>query len=93
VISKASLDALFAPHVRSQKGFGVGYGWFSSRTSFGTNKFWTRGHEDFGHGGVLATYPAQRTVIIVTSDAGEKNGVPVSHRLAEELERRVFSPP
>ena len=91
VISRASLDALLAPHTRSRKGFGVGYGWFSSRTPFGTPKIWTRGHEDFGHGAVLATYPEEQTVIVVTSDAGDKDSLPVSHRLSEELERRVFS--
>ena len=91
VISRANLDMLLAPHTRSQKGFGVGYGWFSSRTPFGTPKIWTRGHEDFGHGAVLTTYPKEQTVIVVTSDAGDKDGLPVSHRLSEEIEKLVFS--
>jgi CubicO group peptidase (beta-lactamase class C family) len=91
VISRASRDAMFTAHTRSRKGFGVGYGWFSSRTSFGTPKVWTRGHEDFGHGAVLATYPEEQTVIVITSDAGDKDGLPVSHRLSEELEKLVFS--
>jgi CubicO group peptidase (beta-lactamase class C family) len=93
IISRSRLDALLAPHTRSRKGFGVGYGWFSSRTSFGTPKIWTRGHEDFGHGAVLATYPKERTVIVVTSDAGDKDALPVSHRLSEQLEALIFATP
>jgi len=91
LISRASLDVMLTPHTRSQKGFGVGYGWFSSRTPLGTPKVWTRGHEDFGHGAVLATYPKEQTVIVVTSDAGDVDGLPVSHRLAEALEKLIFS--
>lgn len=93
IISRAGLDLLLTSHTRSSKGFGVGYGWFSSRTPFGTPKIWTRGHEDFGHGAVLATYPKDEVVIVVTSDAGDKDGLPVSHRLSEELEKIVFAKP
>ena len=91
VISKAGAKALFDSHTRTKKGIGVGYGWFTSRTGAGTPKRWTRGYEQFGHGAVLAVYPEEHVVIIVASNAGERNGVPVSHRLSEALEKRILA--
>jgi len=71
---------------------GVGYGWFASKTSRGTQSVWTRGYEDFGHGAVLAAYPEEKVVVVVTSNSGERApDQPVSHRLAEDLARLVFS--
>lgn len=91
VLSKTSVMTLFEAHTRTKKGIGVGYGWFTSRTAAGTPKRWTRGHEDFGHGAVLAVYPEEDVVIIVASNAGERNGVPLSHRLSEALEERILA--
>jgi CubicO group peptidase (beta-lactamase class C family) len=93
VISRKSVEMMRSAHVRSEKGVGVGYGWFVSRTPGGTPSVWTRGYEDFGHGAVLATYPDEHMVIALTSDAGLRDGVPVSHRLSMQLERRIFARP
>jgi CubicO group peptidase (beta-lactamase class C family) len=84
VLTGASRRALQSSHV--QRGAtGVGYGWFVSTTPRGTTSIWTRGYEDFGHGAVLATYPDDEVVIVVVSNAGDRNGVPVSHHIAEAL--------
>lgn len=68
----------------------IGYGWFISRTSRGTTSVWTRGFESFGHGAVLATYPDEGVVIVITSNSGERDRLPLSHRLAQELELLVL---
>ena len=92
VLSPSSRDRLLTPH--TQRGtVGVGYGWFVSSTPRGTKSVWTRGYEGFGHGAVLATYPDEGVVIVVTTNSGEQApGVPVSHKLAEDLAQLVFTP-
>ncbi len=90
VLSEASRLRLMTPHV--QRGdVGVGYGWFISQTARKTTSVWTRGYEGFGHGAVLATFPQEKVVIAITSNSGEHApDVPVTHKLARDLEEFVF---
>jgi CubicO group peptidase (beta-lactamase class C family) len=92
VLSAAARHRMLSPHVM-RGALGVGYGWFVSPTPQGTTSLWTRGYEDFGHGAVLATYPEEGVVIVVTSNSGEREGGrPVSHELAEELAEIILAP-
>ncbi len=92
VLSEASRKRLVTPHV-ARGTVGVGYGWFVSPTPRGTTSIWTRGYESFGHGAVLATYPEEHVVIVVTTNSGERSsGIPVSHKLAEDLAQLILTP-
>jgi len=91
VLSDASRRRMLTPHVARGE-TGVGYGWFISKTSRGTKSVWTRGYEGFGHGAVLATYPEDGLVIVVTSNSGERDRLPVSHKLAQDLEVLLLAP-
>ena len=85
VLSAAGRNRLLTPHV-TRGTIGVGYGWFASPGPGGTPSIWTRGYESFGHGAVLATYPEEQLVIVVTSNSGERTpDRPESHQLAQEL--------
>ncbi len=92
VLSEASWRRMSSPQVKREN-VDVGYGWFLSRTAHGSLCLWTRGYEDFGHGAVLATYPDDRLVIVVTSGSGDREGTPVSHDLAKKLESLILAPP
>ncbi|HEY7684246.1 MAG TPA: serine hydrolase domain-containing protein [Gemmatimonadales bacterium] len=91
VLSEKDVRKLLTPNV-TRGSTGVAYGWFVSQTARDTRSVWTRGYEGFGHGGVLATYPEEQVTIIIVTNSGETVGnVPVSHKLAEDLEALVFS--
>jgi CubicO group peptidase (beta-lactamase class C family) len=89
VLSAASVSRLQGEHVARGE-TQVGYGWFTSRTAGGARTVWTRGYEGFGHGAYLGTYPESGTVIVILTNSGERDGTPVSHRLAKQLEALVF---
>jgi CubicO group peptidase (beta-lactamase class C family) len=94
VLSAASRRELFAAHVPVSGGH-AGYGWFTSRTPWGTNALWTRGTEGFGHNTIVVAYPAERVVIVAASNAGD--GTPArptpSRRVAAILATRLFGTP
>jgi CubicO group peptidase (beta-lactamase class C family) len=97
VLTVESRERLLRPWVRRGE-TGVGYGWFTSRAAGQPTSVWTRGYEGFGHGAVLAAYPAEGVVIVVTTNSGERApNVPVSHQLADDLAAALFgsggSPP
>lgn len=85
VLVQTSFDELTQERRRLPSGIGVGYGWFWSATATGARSLWTRGNEDFGHNAIVAVYPQNRLVIIVTSNrfAGDE---PWSRRIKSALE-------
>jgi CubicO group peptidase (beta-lactamase class C family) len=84
VLRPESVQQLRSPHIERET-TSIAYGWFVSRTPSGSTSVWTRGYEGFGHGAVLATYPQEGVVIVVTSNSGDRNRLPVSHKMAQDL--------
>lgn len=66
------------------------YGWFLSPTSRGTRSVWTRGTESFGHNAILVSYPEEKIVIAIASNAGDRDRISASRGLAEELAKVIF---
>ena len=93
ILSPASRQRLLAPHAALEGGEQAAYGWFHSRTRQGTAALWTRGTEDFGHNAILMVYPAEKVMIAAASNAGEREGVAITRRLAEDLAALIFSKP
>jgi CubicO group peptidase (beta-lactamase class C family) len=93
VLTEASRRTLLAPHVALVSEGHAAYGWFLTPTPRGTTAVWTRGTEDFGHNAILMTYPEERIVIVAASNAGEREGIAVTRRLADDLAKRIFDGP
>lgn len=90
VLAPESRRELLSPQVPVSAEVKAAYGWFGSTTPRGTRSIWTRGSESFGHNAVLFTYPEEKTVVIVASNAGERGGMAAARSLAEEIEKIVF---
>jgi CubicO group peptidase (beta-lactamase class C family) len=89
VLRSESVQQLRNPHIERET-TSIAYGWFVTRTQSGTTSVWTRGYEGFGHGAVLATYPQERVVIVVTSNSGDRDRMPVTHKMAQDLASLVL---
>lgn len=89
VLGEEARRRLFGPHVKLSD-TEVGYGWFWSRTPWGTRTLWTRGTEQFGHNALLVDYLDEGTVLVVASNAGEIDGVGWNRRIKDELEGILF---
>lgn len=90
VLSQESRRKLLSPQVSVSPEVQSAYGWFGSTTSRGTRSIWTRGSEGFGHNAVLFTFPEEKTVVIVASNAGDRSGMAAARSLAEDLEKLIF---
>ena len=93
VLSAFSRGQLFSPHVALGRLGHYGYGWFISPTARGTTSVWTRGNDDFGHNAILTRYPEEKITVVVASNAGDSEGVPVSRKVAEEVSKIIFRMP
>jgi CubicO group peptidase (beta-lactamase class C family) len=94
VLSRESREKLFFPHEVVSPEVTSTYGWFLSPTPRGTRSVWTRGTESFGHNAILVSYPEERpelrTVIVAASNAGDRDRVSATRRLAEEIAKIIF---
>lgn len=90
VLSKESRGKLFFPHHVVSPEVTSTYGWFVSTTPRGTRSVWTRGTEGFGHNAVLVSYPEEKIVVVIASNAGDRDRVSASRGLAEELAKIIF---
>lgn len=90
VLSRESRRKLLSPQVSVSPEVQSAYGWFGATTSRGTRSIWTRGSESFGHNAVLFTYPEEKTVVIVASNAGDRGGMAAARSLSEDLEKLIF---
>ena len=89
LISRESVDRLFAPHVSIQEGW-AGLGWFLSDTPAGVRRVFTRGNDDWGPNGVVYGYPDLQAVVIVLSHAGQKDDNASFSRAAHAAIERVL---
>lgn len=88
VLSEESRKKLWAPHVALGEKEHACYGWFLSSGPHAS--VWTRGTESFGHNAIVMTYPAENLVLIAASNAGERDGVSRTRKLAADLANVLF---
>lgn len=91
VLSRESREKLFFPHEVISPEVTSAYGWFLSSTPRGSRSVWTRGNEGFGHNAILVSYPEERIVLVAASNAGERDRISATRRLAEDLAEVLFS--
>jgi CubicO group peptidase (beta-lactamase class C family) len=84
ILTGASLEKLLTPHNPTSRGMHA-YGWFISETKSGAKVFWTAGYEDFGHNGIIKSYP-DGTVIIVLTNSGDIDEKPARDVVINGLE-------
>ena len=89
VLSEDRRNKLWAPHVALGEKQHAGYGWFL--TSGPHASVWTRGTESFGHNAIVMTYPAENLVLVAASNAGERDGVSRTRKLAADLVNVLFA--
>lgn len=90
VLSNESREKLFFPHEVVSPEVTSTYGWFLSPTAWGTRSVWTRGTESFGHNAILVSYPEEGIVIVAASNAGDRDRISATRKLAEELAKVIF---
>ena len=88
VLSEESRRKLLAPHVALGETEHAAYGWFL--TSGPHDSVWTRGTEGFGHNAIVMTYPDENLVLVAASNAGEREGVSRTRKLAADLAGLLF---
>lgn len=88
VISEESRKKLLAPHVSLGKTGHAAYGWFL--TPAPRSSVWTRGTESFGHNAIVMAYPDENLVLIAASNAGERDRVSRTRKLAADLAELLF---
>jgi CubicO group peptidase (beta-lactamase class C family) len=72
ILNKTSRQKILTPYYEMSRGK-YGYGWFMSRLSDGRESIWAPGAEDFGHSGIIKSYP-DGFVLVILSNAGQLNG-------------------
>ncbi len=72
ILSSASVQALFSPVAPIREGHAA-LGWFQGVTPGGTRHIFTRGNEDMGANASIYFYPADRTLIVVLTHAGDES--------------------
>ncbi|HRD27393.1 MAG TPA: serine hydrolase domain-containing protein [Caulobacter sp.] len=91
IIRPASVEAMLAPRTGTRGPSAFTYGWFvrGGRRPM----IWTRGVEDWGHNAVAYWWPDARTLLTLTSNAGQHEGLAWSRWLGESLEPVLFDRP
>jgi hypothetical protein len=51
---------------------------------------WTRGTESFGHNAIVMAYPEEGIVLVAASNAGERERVSRTRKLAADLAELLF---
>lgn len=89
VLSKASTEAMFAPHVEEGEGVGsfYGYGWALFRTARGTRLITHNGGNGVQFADVL-WYPEESVRVVLMSNASQRG----MQDIAWDLARMVFDP-
>lgn len=72
VLSAASVEQLFAPHLTMQEG-SSGLGWYLGKTQKGTAYVFTRGNDDSGANALIYAFPERQVVVVVLTHAGDKD--------------------
>jgi CubicO group peptidase (beta-lactamase class C family) len=91
VLSEESRKKLLAPHVALGGTEHAAYGWFL--TSAPRSAVWTRGTESFGHNAIVMAYPDENLVLVAASNAGERERVSRTRKLAADLAELLFDAP
>jgi CubicO group peptidase (beta-lactamase class C family) len=91
VLSEESRKKLLAPHVALGGTEHAAYGWFL--TSAPRSSVWTRGTESFGHNAIVMAYPDENLVLVAASNAGERERVSRTRKLAADLAELLFDAP
>lgn len=90
ILRPASVEAMLAPRTGTRGPSTFTYGWFIR--GGGRPMIWTRGVEDWGHNAVAYWWPDRRTLLTLTSNAGQHEGLAWSRWLGESLEPVLFGP-
>lgn len=90
VLQNAWVEKLFAPIIPIREG-ASSLGWFVRETESGIQCVFSRGNEDFGANSLLYVYPERDTVIIVLTQAGNKDGnTSYSRAIHHWLEKQIL---
>ena len=92
LLNEESLNQLFGPHKMLGSGIGVGYGWFTTRTSRGTTEIWSRGGEGFGHNSAIRWFKDENVSIIILTNCGQIEGedYEANKTVSDKIENLIF---
>jgi CubicO group peptidase (beta-lactamase class C family) len=88
ILKPALVATMLAPRIGTRGPSSFTYGWFVRPE--GRRMVWTRGNEDWGHNAVAYWWPETRTLLTLTSNAGQHEGLAWSRFLGEALEPVLF---
>ncbi len=92
LINKESLNQLFGPHKTLGSGIGVGYGWFTTKTSRGTTEIWSRGGEEFGHNSAIRWFKDENVSIVILTNCRQIEGedYEANKTVSDKIEKLIF---
>lgn len=92
LLNDGSLEELFGPHVTLGSGIGIGYGWFTTKTSRETTEIWSRGGEGFGHNSAIRWFREENAIILILTNCGQIEGkdYEANKTVSDKIEKLMF---
>jgi hypothetical protein len=79
------------PYLTLESAIGIGYGWYTTRTSRGTTEIWSRGGESFGHNSAIRWFVDEDVAILILTNCGEIEGGREANRtVSDKIENLIF---
>ncbi len=92
LLNDESLEELFGAHLTLGSGIGIGYGWFTTKTSRKTTEIWSRGGEGFGHNSAIRWFREENVIILILTNCGQIEGedYEANKTVSDKIEKLLF---